>query len=78
VRLNGDVLEEAGRLVLPGTKWQLAQASDELVLLTRDVGGLNQHALVDADGSELTLRDYETRPSFVPASVFGDAVWFAP
>jgi hypothetical protein len=78
VRLDEDTLAEAGRLELPGTGWQLAQASDELVLLTRTIGDLNQHALVDVDGSELTLRGFETRPGSVKVSLFGDRAWFAP
>lgn len=78
LRLVADVLEEAGRLELPGTGWQLAQASDELVLLTRTIGDLNQHALIDVDGTELRLRGYETRPGSVKVSLFGDRAWFAP
>lgn len=78
LHLDGAELAEAGRLELPGTGWQLAQASDELVLLTRTQGDLSQHALVDVSGAELTLRGLETRPASVQVSVAGARVWFAP
>jgi hypothetical protein len=78
VRLQGDALSEAGRLELPGTGWQLGQASDQLVLLTRTIGDLSQHALVEVEGAQLTLRGLETRPASVQVSIWGERAWFAP
>ena len=75
VRLVDGQLEESGRIDLPGTRWQLAQVSDELALLTRQVGGIAQHALIDAGPSGLELRSIDARSSL--PSVAGSEVRFA-
>jgi hypothetical protein len=76
VRLVGDRLEEAGRVTLPGTSWRLAEVSDSLALLVRGTDALVQHALIDAAGTELSLREYRVHHQSVPVSVSGERVWF--
>lgn len=76
VRFDGDRLEEAGRLTLPGTEWQLREVTDAVALLSRGLDGLVQHAVVDAAGAELSLREYQTHHERVPVSAWGDRVWF--
>ncbi len=69
---DGDAIAEKGRIELPGTSWQLAAVSDQLVLVTRQVGRFTEHAAIAVDG-EVALRG----PWPLPVSVSDHEARFA-
>ncbi len=77
VSVANGVLSVSGDIQLPGTQWRLARVSDDLALLTRTIGELEQHAVIDATSVGLSLRGYETHPRGTPVDVFEGQVSFA-
>ncbi len=65
---RGTAIEEKGRIELPGTSWQLSQASDRLVIVSRKVDRFTQHALIEVDG-DVAVRAIDNQPLPLPVAI---------
>jgi hypothetical protein len=72
LRLQDGVLGLDGELELPGTRWRIGAASDELLVLSRDHQSLTQHAPIAARAAGLSLRGFEAAPNGTPTGAFRD------
>jgi hypothetical protein len=62
LRLRDDTLIETGRVSVPGTCWEVSCATDEVLLLSREIDKVMQYAIYDVSDTGLALRRILTVP----------------